>query len=427
MKARIISCVLCASMLVAYTALATPDKKRKKAKAETTTPYPYIQPKEKPDICLSAAMNRVYDNYKAATPQDNELYTQFKYSTIDGLDYHDHNGTVTRRDPSRIVKANGKYYMWYTLRNTQTTYMGAANATESIPSVDWDLCDIGYATSEDGFTWTEQGVAVPRPAKPQLGWRSVSTPDVLYFEGKYYLYYQAFSAISGQEGGDNCPVAMSWADSPDGPWTPVNKIVVDNGPEGTWDQYSIHDPQPIVMGDKIYLYFKSDYNSYENIIRSTGLAIADSPFGPFEKYEHNPVMSSGHETQMFRFKEGVAAIMAKDGHEANTVQYAPDGKNFELASICNMVPEAAGLYDPDAFTGTEYAKGITWGISHINIWGDRRHTYIIRFDCDLSLDVNDPILKKNIGSHSPAELLSRSLNDQQRSEIINRAKEDLQR
>ena len=388
--------------------------------------YPFNHPKQKPDLELSEAMNRVYDNYEAATPQDNELYTQFKYTEIKGLNYNNHDGTITRRDPSRIVKANGKYYMWYTLRNTPTTYMGADKATATIPSSDWDLADIGYATSTDGFTWTEQGVAVKRPAKPAPGWRSVSTPDVLCYKGKYYLYYQAFSEISGKRG-DDCPVAMSWADSPDGPWTPLNKVVVPNGPAGSWDQFSIHDPQPIVMPNgKIYLYFKSDYNGGNGLVRSTGLAISDSPEGPFVKYEKNPVMSSGHETQMFRFKEGIAAIMAKDGHEANTIQYSPDGKNFKLASIVQMVPEAAGIYDPDAFTGVEYARGITWGISHANIWGPHRRSYIFRFDCDLSLDVHDPVLKKNIGTpYSPEELFKRGLNGHQKARITNQIKEDL--
>ncbi len=389
-----------------------------------TEPFPYSMPSEKPDIELSDAMERVYDEWGAATPQENELYTQFKYTALKGLDYNGHDGTVTRRDPTRIVKANGKYYMWYTLRQTPV-YVGAQKATETLPSTDWDLCDIGYATSTDGITWEEQGIAVKRPAKPQQGWRSVSTPDVLVWGGKYYLYYQAFSQISGLKG-DDCPVCVSWADSPDGPWTAVNGIIVPNGPEGTWDQYSIHDPQPIVFNDKIYLYYKSDYNERPNTIRSTGLAIADNPLGPFVKYEHNPVMNSGHETQMFRFKEGIAAILAKDGHEANTIQYSEDGKNFNIASICDMVPVACGVYDPDAFTGVEYARGITWGISHVNIWGEHRRSYLLRFDCDLSLDVNDPFMKKNIGiPYTPEEMLRRAPNAKQRERIKAAAAADL--
>ena len=56
---------------------------------------------------------------------------------------------------------------------------------------DWNLAEIWYATSEDGFVWKEQGVAVPRPPKPAPGWRSVSTPDVLFWKGKYYLCFRS--------------------------------------------------------------------------------------------------------------------------------------------------------------------------------------------------------------------------------------------
>ena len=83
----------------------------------------------------------------------------------------------------------------------------AKEATDVIPSSDWDLADIWYATSEDGFTWEEQGIAVPRPPKPEPGWRSVTTTDILKWKGKYYLYFQAFMEASGLRG-DFCPVSV---------------------------------------------------------------------------------------------------------------------------------------------------------------------------------------------------------------------------
>ena len=52
-------------------------------------PFPYVMPKEKPTFKMSCAMNRVYDNYGAATPQLNELYTNFKYSPLTGFDYEE--------------------------------------------------------------------------------------------------------------------------------------------------------------------------------------------------------------------------------------------------------------------------------------------------------------------------------------------------
>ncbi len=385
-----------------------------------TSVFPYELPKEKPNFKLSQSMERLYDNFEASKPQDNELYTQFKYTALEGFDYNDHDGTITRRDPSRIVRANGKYYMWYTLRNTPSTYVGAKMANDTIPSSDWDLSDIGYATSVDGFTWEEQGVAVHRPAEPNPGWRSISTPDILVWKGKYYLYYQAFSVMSGKKG-DDCPVALSWADTPDGPWHTVNEVIIPNGEPGSWDQFSIHDPHPIVFKDKIYLYYKSDYNKEGGYIRSHGLAVGTDPLGPFEKCDVNPVVSSGHETEMFRFKEGIACVLSKDGMEANTIQYAEDGINFKIASITTMVPEAGGFYDPDAFTNVDYARGVTWGISHINLWGPNRRSVLLRFDCDLCLDVNNPRMKRNIGTqNSLEELLQRGLTKKEKEEIIER-------
>ena len=221
--------------------------------------FPYLLPDTRPDRPLSVAMQRLYDDYLAPTPEANELYSTFKFTPLKGLDYHNGDGTITRRDPSKVIRAGGKYYVWYTHRQTPTPPRGAALGTDTIPSTDWDLAEIWYATSDDGFTWQEQGVAIPRPPKPHPGWRSVSTADILVWKGKYYLYYQGFLAMSGKRG-DDCPVTASVADSPDGPWRPCNKIIISNGGPGQWDQYSIHDPYPLVYKGKIYLYYKSDFN-----------------------------------------------------------------------------------------------------------------------------------------------------------------------
>ena len=94
--------------------------------------FPYVMPKVKPSFKVSESMNRVYDNYGASTPQENELYTNFKYSLLSGFDYNNGDGTVTRRDPSRIIKVDNKYYMWYTKRQSPSGPVGAklANGLE---------------------------------------------------------------------------------------------------------------------------------------------------------------------------------------------------------------------------------------------------------------------------------------------------------
>ncbi|WP_282037414.1 glycoside hydrolase family 117 protein [Saccharicrinis aurantiacus] len=380
--------------------------------------FPFILPKQKPDRQLSAAMERNYTNYMAPRPEDNELYSQFKYTELKGFDYNDHNGTISRRDPSKVIFENGKYYVWYTKRDTPTPPKGAALCNDTIPSSDWDLADIFYATSKDGFTWEEQGVAVPRPPKPQVGWRSVATTDILKWKGKFYLYYQGFMEASGKRG-DDCPVAVSYADSPDGPWTPHPEIVIPNGGEGEWDQYSIHDPHPLVYKGKIYLYYKSDCDGEPNLVRMQGLATADNPLGPFTKHPLNPVINSGHETTLFPFKEGIAALVIKDGNEHFTVQYAKDGVNFEIAAITELMPTAGGPFIPDAFTDTKDGRGITWGISHLtNVtkWSEN-HAILLRFDCDLSQDVDDPGMKHLFNYYKPEFYYKHGLNKKQRERI----------
>ncbi|WP_345189807.1 glycoside hydrolase family 117 protein [Algibacter agarivorans] len=381
--------------------------------------FPFILPKEKPNQPLSTSMQRNYDNYMAPRPEDNELYTQFKYTQLKGLDYSNHDGTITRRDPSKVIFENGKYYVWYTHRQTPTPPKGAKMANDTIPSADWDLSEIWYATSTDGFTWKEQGVAIPRPPKPNLGHRSVATADILKWKGKFYMYYQGFSEASGTRG-DDCPVLASYADSPDGPWTAVNKIIIPNGPKDTWDQYSIHDPYPLVYKDKIYLYYKSDFDGNPDLIRMQGLATADNPLGPFTKNPLNPVLTSGHETTLFPFEEGIAALTIKDGNEHKTIQFAKDGINFEIASIVELMPTAAGPYIPDAFTNTKDGRGITWGISHFinyTTWSEN-HAILVRFDCDLSLDIDDPEMKKHHVYHRPDVYLSQGLSEKQRERIL---------
>jgi hypothetical protein len=385
--------------------------------------FPFNLPKEKPNRELSAAMERNYGVYRAPRPEDNELFSLFRYTKLDGFAYNDHDGTISRRDPSKVIFEDGKYHVWYTHRDTPTPPLGAEKHTDAIPSRDWDLADIWHATSEDGFTWKEQGAAVTRPPKPNPGWRSVTTTDILKWEGKYYLYYQAFVEASGTRG-DDCPVAVSVADSPDGPWTPLNKVVIPNGAKGEWDQYSIHDPYPLVYKGKIYLYYKSDCDGDPRLVRMQGLAVADHPLGPFKKHPLNPVINSGHETTLFPFETGIAAIVIRDGNEHFTVQYAKDGVNFEIASITSLMPTAGGPFVPDAFTDTKYGKGITWGLCHNTLAGTRgkKHSVLMRFDCDLSLDVDYPDMKSHSYAHPPEFYYQHGLRDELRQRILEDAK-----
>lgn len=402
MKNKILSSVLFVfSVFMAFLGCSPKTEPHKEA-------FPYTMPTKKPNIPLSAASERMF-TYEAPRAQDNELFSQFKYTRLKGFDYNNGDGTLSRRDPSRPILVDGVYYVWYTKRNTIVPPIGwnrASEATDEIPSTDWDLAEIWYATSMDGITWKEQGVAISRPEKPASGWRSVATPDILIWKDKYYLYYQAFSEPSGLRG-DLCPVSVSYADSPNGPWTHAGDAVIPFGNEGEWDSKATHDPQPIIYNNKIYLYYKAAYNKWphqrDTYAVGHGLAIAENPLGPFRKHPLNPVMQSGHETTYFPFREGVATLANKDGNERQTIQYAKDGVNFQIASSVSLTPKAAAPYTPDAFTNTAYGKGVTWGLSHfINAGtGKKRYSIMARFDCDLSLDYHETAFKKTGVYHRP--------------------------
>ena len=364
-------------------------------KSKETPLFPAVMPAKKPDYPLSLAIQRMYDQWNPYEDRSNDLYSNFKYTPVQGLEL---KPEISRRDPSKILKINGIYHVWYTYRNSQGVPAGPKGATETIPSYDWDLSELMHATSKDGVTWTEQGIAVKRPSKPHYGWRSVTTTDVLIWKGKFYLYYQGFNEIPGLRG-DRAAVTVASADSPYGPWTQHGKVVVDFGEENDWDSNAIHDPNPIIYNGKIHLYYKGSPQQGGRdgtIIRAQGVAIAEHPLGPFVKSPLNPVINSGHETCMFPFKQGVASIVSLDGPEKNTVQYAPDGVNFEVASMIQVPPVAPGPFVPDAFADNGDGRGISWGLCHImDKESGANNSILARFDCDLSLDVDRDFFKRN--------------------------------
>ena len=353
---------------------------------------------------LSPAMKRAYNYWPSQDDKKNDFFTNFKFSRISGIGK---DAMVSRRDPSKIIKSNGKYYVWYTRRKTKIPPQGIDYGTDEIPALDWDLADLYYATSEDGFDWIEQGVAVKRATKGEYGDRSLSTTDILVYKGKYYLYYQTFTGPFSGAKGDHCDVSMAWADSPDGPWTKTTKPVIQLGSEKDWDGGAIHDPYPIVYKGKIWLFYKGQplrgSKVADYLVRAQGVAIAENPEGPFVKHDLNPIINSGHETCVFPWGEGLVALATVDGPEKNTVQYAPDGIDFKPMANIVVPPYAPGPYCPDVFEDNGNGMGIKWGLSHIseveivNTYRRMRtsNSFLIRFDCDLHRIDHDPYYKNS--------------------------------
>lgn len=351
----------------------------------------------------SAATRRLRERWHGG---EGQLATAFRYSEVTGIGQEP---GVTRRDPSSVLKIGDTYYVWYTRRQTaaRKRQMPPAQQSWSVPAFDWDLAEIWYATSRDGFHWEEQGVAARRGPPDAHDGRSIFTPDVLVAEGRYWLYYQAVGHPYGIRTRNT--VCMSRAESPDGPWRRWPQPVLRPGEPGewlgeaddnevrrygAWDSHKVHDPFIMRREGRYWLYYKGQpmgWGTRHDRGIGLGVAVAERPQGPFVKSALNPVTNSGHETCLFPWREGVAAICGHDGPEKDSVQYAPDGLNFEVMSYAVLPPPAPGPFAADACHDTRDGQGISWGLAHIATEETKgENSWIIRFDCDLRRGARRP-------------------------------------
>lgn len=340
------------------------------------------------EAVLSAASLREIDYVQhscanISIPDDPKWNVIFKETTLKGDLAPD--SKYTRRDPSAVIEVDGKYYVWY-------SYSLTFDDTKIAP---WDRNDLYYATSTDGITWDEQGIAVGRGEDGSFDARSVFTTEIFVHDGRYYLVYQAAANKDGIY--NRNVVGMSVSHSPDGPWTKLEEPVL--FPSYTRDLYfdnnAVHDPCLVLYKNRFHLYYKGECNCMGadgckrwcnpvcGIRKQVkwGVAVADSPTGPYRKSAYNPVTNTGHEVMVWPYADGIAILQHQDGPEANTIQYAGDGYNFSIKGKVTGIPEAAGLFRSEKSDNDPHA-GISWGLAHVLKWdaGPKGWMYIQRFD-----------------------------------------------
>ncbi len=304
---------------------------------------------------------------------------------------------IVRRDPSAVIFVDGLYHVWYSSSTGQS--YGFYTGDPDNKTFPWDYCDIWHATSEDGWHWTEQELAVSRGEAGEYDDRSVFTPEVLAHDGKYYLVYQVVKSPYTCRSLES--VAIAHADSPYGPWTKFPGPVLEPENDGEWegeednrfrvhskgsfDSHKTHDPTLMFYNNKFYLYYKGEPMGEQMFFggRETkwGVAISDKIEGPYVKSEYNPITNSGHEVCVWHYKDGIAAMLTTDGPEKNTIQWAPDGINFEIQAVIKGAPHANGL-----FRTTEHdagpLEGLRWGLCH---HVDEQTGFMKRFEANETL------------------------------------------
>lgn len=295
----------------------------------------------------------------------------FRYDTIKGIG---HEQGCTRRDPSDVIKVGDKCYVYYTkVYGRSPGYWGT----------------IWYATSADeGFTWEEKGEVLGTGKDGSFDSQATFTPNILYAEGRYWLYYTGVKPTPGNDQGefennsvtDITALGLASAESPDGPFIRISDepiLKVSPEPE-KFDSYRIDDAALLYRNGLYWLYYKGRsrvHGQHGPAHTQMGVAYSSCPQGPFVKWGR-PILPGSHEVLIWPQGTGVGALASL----SSTFEYAADGIDFTgelLADTVTDRPNAPGAYRPDLIQPVVKGEGLKWGISMVH-HGDE--AYLIRFE-----------------------------------------------
>jgi predicted GH43/DUF377 family glycosyl hydrolase len=188
---------------------------------------------------------------------------------------------IVRRDPSDIIEINGKFFVWYT-RVVQAQVPDHLR-TSGYPGTIW------YAVSADsGHNWKEMGMALGKGKHPAFDSFGVFTPNIIAIEGKYYLYYTAVKPTPGTH-------------------------------PGMFENNSIND------------------------YTSIGIAVAESPHGPFNRIEKNPILSHTKKIEnqpsgFDSYRVDDAALLQRNGqillyYKGRNIDFGADGPSKTMMGL----------------------------------------------------------------------------------------------
>ena len=276
---------------------------------------------------------------------------------------------VSRRDPSPVVRAGGRYHAWYS-RSTHDA--SGYRAT------------IWYATSAHGLRWEERGEALGRGRQGAFDEHAVFTPTVMLAEGRWWLFYTAvpepFDNAGGGPDGTGTRIGVASATAPDGPWERVgaDPILEPSTDAERFDSHRVDDSCLVRWRGEYRLYYKGRQRGLAPDRTRMGLAIASRPEGPYTRYQCNPVLDSGHEVCVWPHGPGLGCIVAPCGPQGSTLQYSDDGLRFRRVRTIEP-PRAPGPCREDRWQEGN-GPGISWGLCQNTAtpW-----PCLLRFDTDL--------------------------------------------
>ena len=137
------------------------------------TPFPAKLPLEKPDRELSASMERMYDIWNPHEDRGNEFFSNFKYSPLEGFS---REPNVSRRDPSKVLRIDGTYYVWYTCRRTKGPPVGHETPPTTSPLSIGTSQTSGMPPAKTAFTGKNRDQPPPAHQKANLAGAQTAPP-----------------------------------------------------------------------------------------------------------------------------------------------------------------------------------------------------------------------------------------------------------
>ena len=222
-----------------------------------------------------------------------------------------------------IIKVDSIYKMWYTTLEKETA----------------DLC-IGYAWSEDGFSWKKHTEPVlKRGNKGDWDEEYVGVPQVVFAENRFYMWYTSsdeekpsrkYTGLATSENG------VHWEKHP------ANPVLRPEGPD-TWDDYDVVTFCVLFNGS----YFELWYNGSDMINFDMGYASSKDGIN-WNKSSENPVLRSG---ELGTWDAGWAAVPTVLRHDS-VYRMWYQGTNF--------------IKDNLGYATTSAKEAKTWDMAEIN-------------------------------------------------------------
>ena len=184
-------------------------------------------------------------------------------------------------------------------------------------------------TAADGTsrTWTVEAVRTRSPILPGLN----ADPDVHYLDGQYWIYpttdgFQGWSGTSFKAYSSRDLV--HWKD---------HGVILDLGPDVSWADKNAWAPAIAERNGKYYFYFCAE--------QQIGVAVADSPAGPFKDALGKPLVAKGGslsgqmiDPAVFTDDDGTSYLYWGNGH-GYVVPLNDDMTSYDPSKVKDITPD----------------------------------------------------------------------------------------